>query len=62
MSRFEQVKREPVGGYATVPEKSFEFGLQAIFDGLEVRLAAGRTRTRQITERAAPPGRSVRRQ
>jgi hypothetical protein len=27
--------------YATAPESSFEFGLQAILDGLEVRLAAG---------------------
>jgi len=31
--------------YAAAPDKSFEFGLQAIFDGLEARLAAGRTLT-----------------
>jgi hypothetical protein len=31
--------------YAAPPDKSFEFGLQAIFEGLEARLAAGRPRT-----------------
>jgi len=31
--------------YGAAPDKSFEFGLQAIFDGLEARLAAGRTLT-----------------
>jgi AcrR family transcriptional regulator len=35
----------PAVGYAAAPDKSFEFGLQAIFDGLEARLAAGRTLT-----------------
>jgi hypothetical protein len=33
-----RLEREPVGDYAAAPEKSFEFGLQAIFDGLEERL------------------------
>ncbi len=37
-------------GYAAPPDKSFEFGLQAIFDGLEARLAAGRT----LTSKRAP--------
>jgi hypothetical protein len=35
----------PVVGYAAAPDKSFEFGLQAIFDGLEARLSTGRTLT-----------------
>jgi len=30
----------PAVDYAAAPDKSFEFGLQAIFDGLEARLAA----------------------
>jgi Tetracyclin repressor-like, C-terminal domain len=34
------LEREPIGDYAAGPEKSFEFGLQAIFDELEERLAA----------------------
>lgn len=32
------------GDYGAAPEGSFEFGLQAILDGLEARLAARRTR------------------
>jgi hypothetical protein len=40
-TRLEGVPGEGVPGadYAAAPDKSFEFGLQAIFDGLEARLA-----------------------
>jgi AcrR family transcriptional regulator len=38
-----RLEREPVVEYAAAPEQSFEFGLQAIMDGLEERLAGRRT-------------------
>ena len=40
----------PAADYAAAPEHSFEFGLQAILDGLEAQLIARRT-----TEPAQPP-------
>jgi AcrR family transcriptional regulator len=47
-------------GYAAAPDKSFEFGLQAILEGLVARLAAGGTRTARgrpgiRTGRSTPP-------
>ena len=38
----------PAAGYAAAPERSFEFGLQAILDGLEAQLSARRTPASQI--------------
>jgi AcrR family transcriptional regulator len=38
----ERLDTTAAADYATAPENTFEFGLQAILDGLEARLAAGR--------------------
>ena len=38
----------PAAGYAAAPKHSFEFGLEAILDGLEARLSARRTPASQI--------------
>ena len=49
----------PAVGYAAAPDKSFEFGLQAIFDGLEARLAAGRTSSSEKMTRSCEPSAST---
>ena len=45
----------PAAGYAAAPDNSFEFGLQAILDGLEARLTAQRRPVGQNAQ--APPPR-----
>jgi AcrR family transcriptional regulator len=45
----------PAADYAAAPENSFEFGLQAILDGLEDRLAASRVAAGQKARK--PPNR-----
>jgi AcrR family transcriptional regulator len=42
-------------GYAAAPEGSFEFGLRAIFDGLEAELTTCRAAAGQDRPRATPP-------
>ncbi len=37
-----RLEAAPVADYGAAPDNSFAFGLRAIFDGLEARLAAGR--------------------
>lgn len=45
----------PAAGYAAAPDNSFEFGLQAILDGLEAQLTARRRRVGKNAQ--APPPR-----
>jgi hypothetical protein len=40
-----RLEATPSVDYAAAPDKSFEFGLQVIFDGFEARLAARRIPT-----------------
>jgi AcrR family transcriptional regulator len=42
-----RIKSGVPGAYGAAPKRSFELGLEAIFDGLEARLAAGRRRRRR---------------
>jgi hypothetical protein len=44
--------------YFSAPEKSFEFGLEAIFDGLERQLKQRQLKEGQLAGRAEPMGRA----